>query len=168
MFPESSGESVWQCRPHRIETFGDRCGTPGEREHEAVPDNADHLAREHRVWRRLHALVAHHLGHARNLVVEHRRQRLRGDIARTEAGASGENEDVGCCRALAYGGAYLLDVVGHALPGHDIGRKQREPGHDDVAAAVISVDAATAVTHGDLRGAPAPLVSVTHSRTIRS
>ena len=102
--------------------------------------------------------MAHHLGHPGHLVVEHRQQRLRGHVARAESGAPGEDEEVGVLGAAPDRRADRLDVVGHALARDHVRGEQRESRDDHVAAAVVRVDSAAAVTDGDLGGAPAVLV----------
>ena len=113
--------------------------------------------------------MAHHLGHPRNLIVEQWEQRLRRHVARTETSATGENENVRLAGALLDGGSDRVDVVGHTLAPDDIRGEERESRDDNIAAAIVGIDAAAAVADGDLRPTPALVLGqITHSRRIRS
>src|SRR5580704_6427520 len=130
-----------------------------------MADYPDNLPREHRVRSRLETLLAHHLGHPRNLVVEQRYECLRRDVARPETGASREDDDVCGQGAFAHRHADLFGFVRHALADDHISWEQREARHDNVATAVIGIDAAAAVADGDLGSTPALLRGhFTHSR----
>lgn len=127
---------MMQSRPDGFKRFANGARITGQSQDQATPGNAGHLPREHGVWRSVPARLTHGLGQARNLVVEHGAESLRGDVSRPQAGAAGEHEQIDSGNLLARDRDDGRGIVGDNATVADAGGQLVKEGRDDIPAFV--------------------------------